>query len=97
LRVADGTQGEGAISGMTGATVAIGILAFVMTTLATLSNMVIAREFPAHDPRRDLYLPLDQSMRVAQYRQAAKLFYFESLSLWGLFVVMVIVKLLFDL
>jgi heme O synthase-like polyprenyltransferase len=82
---------------MTGATVAIGILALVVTTLATLSNMVIARDFPAHDPQRDLYLPLDQSMRVAQYRQAAKLFYFESLTLWSLFVVLVVIKLLFAL
>ncbi len=82
---------------MIGATVAIGILAILTSTLATLSNFVIAREFPAHDPRRDLYLPLDQSMRVAQYRQAAKLFYFESLALWGLFGVLLIVKLLFGL
>lgn len=82
---------------MTGATVAIGLLAVVMSTLATLSNLVIAREFPAHDPRRDLYLPLDQSMRVSQYRQAAKLFYFESLVLWGLFAVLLVLKFLFGL
>ncbi|SJZ42069.1 hypothetical protein SAMN02745126_00986 [Enhydrobacter aerosaccus] len=82
---------------MTGATVAIGILAVLMSTLATLSNLVIAREFPAHDPRRDLYLPLDQSMRVSQYRQAAKLFYLQALVLWGLFCILLITKLLFSL
>jgi hypothetical protein len=82
---------------MTGATLAIGLLAFVVTTMATLSNFVIAREFPAHDPQRDLYLPLDQSMRVAQYRQAAKLFYFESLALWGLFLVSAIITLVLSL
>ncbi len=73
---------------MTGATVAIGILALVMTILATLSNFVIAREFPGQSPERDFYLPLDQSLRVSQYRQAAKLFHCESLALWALFVVM---------
>ncbi len=82
---------------MTGATLAIGLLAILVTTLATLSNFVIAREFPSHDPRRDLYLPLDQSMRVAQYRQAAKLFYFESLALWGLFLVLAIATALLNL
>lgn len=82
---------------MTGATIAIGILAVVMSTLATLSNLVIAREFPAHDPRRDLYLPLDQAMRISQYRQAAKLFYFQALALWGLFGILLVVKLVLGL
>jgi hypothetical protein len=80
---------------MTGATVAIGILALVVTILATLSNFVIAREFPGQTPERDFYLPLDQSLRISQYRQAAKLFHFESLTLWGLFIVMAGITLLF--
>jgi hypothetical protein len=68
-----------------GASIALGTLALVASLLATVGNFVIAREFPNRDLARDYDLPLDEAIRHANYRLAAKLFHLASLSLWSLF------------
>lgn len=72
---------------MIGAMATVGVLAVLASVMATLSNLTIAREFPRYQASKDAELKfedyvIDQATRLARYRQAASLFYYEALILW---------------
>ena len=81
---------------MIGAIVTIAALAFLASTLATIGNFAIARDFPDFelDPDSDFLLDSQLGMRFMQYRLTTNLFYHQSLVLWGLLAVLLAYKLL---
>lgn len=68
---------------MLGAIVTVGILGLTASTMATIGNAVIARQFPWHkEGTGEADLPLDHFARLIRLRLMAKLFYLEALALW---------------
>jgi hypothetical protein len=80
---------------MIGAILTTAAFAFLASTLATLGNFAIARDFPHYQNDQEelvFYSPL--AIRFMQYRI---IFYYQSLCLWTLLVVLVAYKLLSSL
>ena len=83
---------------MIGAIVTTAALAFLASTLTTIGNFAIARDFPHYQNDQDdmvFYSPL--AIRFMQYRITTNIFYYQSLCLWALLVVLVAFKLLSSL
>ena len=84
---------------MIGAIVTTAVFAFLASTLATIGNFAIARDFPNYDAGRQAetiyYSPV--AARFMQYRLTTNIFYFQSLALWSLLVLLVACKLLSSL
>jgi hypothetical protein len=81
---------------MTGAILTTAVFALLCSTLATIGNFAIARDFPDFelDPDSHFLLDSDIGMRFMQYRLTTNLFYHQSLVLWGLLAVLLAYKLL---
>jgi hypothetical protein len=81
---------------MTGAILTTAVFALLCSTLATIGNFAIARDFPDFEPGPDSHFLLDSdvAMRYMQYRLTTNLFYHQSLVLWGLLVILLAYKLL---
>lgn len=85
---------------MIGAMATVALLAVLASTMATLSNMTIAREFPTYRARQEINIDdfvIDQAIRLSRYQQAATLFYREALVLWAALAVMLGITFLWDL
>lgn len=84
---------------MIGTILTVAAFAFLASTLATIGNFAIARDFPDYevvqDPDIVFYSPL--AIRFMQYRIATNIFYYQSLVLWSLLGVLVAYKLLSSL
>ena len=84
---------------MIGAIVTTAVFAFLASALATIGNFAMARDFPDYDARRQAenvyYSPV--AARYMQYRLTTNIFYYQSLALWGLLVLLVAGKLLSSL
>jgi len=78
---------------MTGVIVIVAIQAVMASVIATVANLVIMRKFPGHDPRRDLYLPLDRAYEVVSYRLISRIFHIEAIVLWVACLLLVLFKL----
>ena len=80
---------------MIGAILTTAAFAFLASTLATIGNFAIARDFPHYQSDQGemiFYSPL--AIRFMQYRITTNLFYYQSLILWALLVVLVAFKVL---
>ena len=78
---------------MIGAILTTAAFAFLASTLATIGNFAIARDFPHYQSDQGemiFYSPL--AIRFMQYRITTNLFYYQSLILWTLLVVLVAFK-----
>jgi hypothetical protein len=84
---------------MTGAILTTAVLALLCSTLATIGNFAIARDFPDFELDSDSHFFLDSAlvMRFMQYRLTTNLFYHQSLVLWAVLAVLVACKLLLSL
>jgi hypothetical protein len=83
---------------MIGAILTTAAFAFLASTLATIGNFAIARDFPHYQNNQDemvFYSP--SAIRFMQYRITTNIFYYQSLGLWALLVVLVAYKLLSSL
>jgi hypothetical protein len=83
---------------MIGAILTTAAFAFLASTLATIGNFAIARDFPHYQNDQDemiFYSPL--AIRFMQYRITTNLFYYQSLILWTLLVVLVAFKVVSSL
>jgi hypothetical protein len=84
---------------MIGAILTTAAFAILASTLATIGNFAIARDFPHYDAGRQAetvyFSPV--AARFMQYRLTTNIFYYQSLVLWGLVVVLTACKLLFSL
>jgi hypothetical protein len=81
---------------MTGAILTTAVFALLCSTLATIGNFAIARDFPDFelDPEADFLLDAKLGMRFMQYRLTTNLFYHQSLVLWALLAVLLAYKFL---
>ena len=81
---------------MIGAILTTAVFAFLCSTLATIGNFAIARDFPDFemDPDADFLLDAELGMRFMQYRLTTNLFYHQSLVLWALSAILLAYKLL---
>lgn len=81
---------------MTGAILTVAVFAFLASTLATIGNFAIARDFPhyEHDQAADVVFFSPLALRFMQYRITTNLFYYQSLVLWSLLVILLAYKLL---
>ena len=72
---------------MIGAVITLAAGALLCSTLATLGNHAIAREFRDFDLRKNTENLMDPmvAVRYAEYRLATNIFYRQSLVLWSLF------------
>jgi hypothetical protein len=75
---------------MIGVTAILGVFALALSTMATLTNSMIARDFRGLDASRDLYLVPEEALRIVQYRRATSLFYHQALAIWILFALMIV-------
>ena len=78
---------------MIGAILTTAAFAFLASTLTTIGNFAIARDFPHYQSDQGemvFYSPL--AIRFMQYRITTNLFYYQSLILWTLLVVLVAFK-----
>jgi hypothetical protein len=78
---------------MIGAILTTAAFAFLASTLTTIGNFAIARDFPHYQSDQGemiFYSPL--AIRFMQYRITTNLFYYQSLILWSLLVVLVAFK-----
>lgn len=82
---------------MTGAVITIGVLAAIASAMATVTNMVIKREFPPDIRRLKFDRTQDQSYRFGCYQLTANIFYYQSLILWAALVALVGIKVLGEL
>jgi hypothetical protein len=83
---------------MIGAILTTAAFAFLASTLTTIGNFAIARDFPHYQSDQDemvFYSPL--AIRFMQYRITTNLFYYQSLILWTLLVVLVAFKVVSSL
>jgi hypothetical protein len=83
---------------MIGAILTTAAFAFLASTLTTIGNFAIARDFPHYQNDQDdmvFYSPL--AIRFMHYRITTNIFYYQSLVLWALLVVLVAYKLLSSL
>ena len=85
---------------MIGAIFTIAAMAFLCSTVATIGNFAIARDFPDFeldqdaDVFSDFLMDSAMALRYMQYRLMTNIFYYQSLMLWSLLVVLVIYKFL---
>ncbi len=79
-----------------GAIVTIVALAVISSSLATIGNLAIAREFPQGtlDFSRDILPDSPAFVRFVQYRLLANLFYRQALALWALATLLLAYKAL---
>jgi hypothetical protein len=80
---------------MIGAILTTAAFAILASTLTTIGNFAIARDFAHYQNSHDemvFYSPL--AIRFIQYRITTNIFYYQSWCLWALLVVLVAVKLL---
>ena len=84
---------------MIGAIVTLAVGAVLCTTLATLGNHAIAREFRDFDLSRNTEILIDPAIavRYAEYRLATNIFYRQGLVLWAVLAVLVAYRLVGDL
>lgn len=84
---------------MTGAILTVAVLALLCSTLATIGNFAIARDFPDFelDPKSYFLLEADMELRFMRYRVTTNLFYRQSLVLWAVLGVLLGGKLLLGL
>lgn len=82
---------------MTGAVITIGVLAAIASAMATVTNMVLKRDFPPEIRRLRFDRTQDQSHRFGYYQLTANIFYYESLVLWASLVALVGIKVLGEL
>jgi hypothetical protein len=84
---------------MIGAIVTIAALAFLASTLATIGNFAIARDFPHYefDQEADVVFYSPLAIRFMQYRITTNIFYYQSLVLWSLLGTLVAYKVLSSL
>ena len=78
---------------MIGAILTTAAFAFLASTLTTIGNFAIARDFPHYQSDQGdmiFYSPL--AIRFMQYRITTNIFYYQSLILWTLLVVLVAFK-----
>ena len=84
---------------MIGAIVTTAVFALLASTLATIGNFAIARDFPNYDEGQQAeaiyYSPV--AARFMQYRLTTNIFYYQSLALWSLLVLLAACKLLSSL
>ncbi len=83
---------------MIGAIVTLAVGAVLCTTLATLGNHAIAREFRDFDLSRNTEILMDTAIavRYAEYRLATNIFYRQGLVLWAVLAVLVAYRLIGD-
>ena len=87
---------------MIGAILVTALFALTSSIAATIGNFAMSRDFPDVQPENDAEILNDPlfdptiAPRYARYKLATNLFYYQSLVLWGLAVVMAICKLLID-
>lgn len=83
---------------MIGAIVTLAVGAVLCTTLATLGNHAIAREFRDFDLSRNTEILMDPAIavRYAEYRLATNIFYRQGLVLWAVLAVLVAYRLIGD-
>lgn len=79
---------------MIGAAITIGLLAVLMSTMATVTNIVIRREFPSELRKLEFDQAQDQPLRLGCYQVAANIFFYESLILWAAFVAILGLRIL---
>lgn len=85
---------------MTGAIWAVAVLAFLSSTVATIGNLAMARDFPdltkaeATDVLSDFLLDSAVALRYMQYRMMTNMFYIQSLVLWAALGLLVAYKFL---
>jgi hypothetical protein len=80
---------------MIGAILTTAVFALVATTLATIGNFAMARDFPKElDQGSDLLLDSPLVIRFMQYRIMTNVFYHQSLVLWGVLGLMLAYQLL---
>jgi hypothetical protein len=81
---------------MIGAILTTAVFALLCSTLATIGNFAIARDFPDFElePDADFLLDAKLAMRFMQYRLVTNLFYHQARVLWGLFGILFAYKLL---
>ena len=78
---------------MIGALVTVGLLGFTASTIATIFNAVIARQFPwQREGSGESDLPLDHLARLIRLRLTANIFYFQALALWAAFAVLLLLR-----
>lgn len=85
---------------MTGAIWAVAVLAFLSSTVATIGNLAMARDFPdltkseASNVMSDFLLDSSVALRYMQYRLMTNIFYIQSLVLWAALGLLVAYKFL---
>ena len=85
---------------MTGAIWAVAVLAFLSSTVATIGNLAMARDFPdltkseASNVMSDFLLDASVALRYMQYRMMTNIFYIQSLVLWAALALLVAYKFL---
>lgn len=85
---------------MTGAIWAVAVLAFLSSTVATIGNFAMARDFPdltkseASNVMADFLLDSSVALRYMQYKMMTNIFYIQSLVLWAALGLLVAYKFL---
>jgi hypothetical protein len=81
---------------MIGAIVTTAVFAVLASSLATIGNFAIARDFPGYEPDWESDGLVDSAVvfRFMQYRMMANIFHYQSLVLWSLLVILLAYKLL---
>jgi hypothetical protein len=84
---------------MTGAILMTAAFAFLSSTIATIGNFAISRDFSDYEWDQDADILLDSAIRVrfVQYRMTTNIFYRQSLVLWTLLGILLVCKLLFSI
>jgi hypothetical protein len=84
---------------MTGAILMTAAFAFLSSTIATIGNFAIARDFSDFEWDQDSDILLDSAIRLrfVQYRMTTNIFYHQSLVLWTLLGILLVCKLLFSI
>jgi hypothetical protein len=84
---------------MIGAILLTAAFAFLSSTIATIGNFAISRDFSDYEWDQDSDILLDSAIRVrfVQYRMAANIFYRQALVLWSLLAILLAYKLLFGI
>ncbi len=77
---------------MIGAILTTAAFALLASTITTIGNFAIARDFPGYevDPTSDVLLDSPLVMRFMQYRMMTNIFYHQARALWSLLAVLVV-------
>lgn len=79
---------------MVGAILVAGFVAVMSSIVATFNNLAVSRRFPGLEWEMAPSLAEDIFVRIACYRVVARLFYFQALLFWALFVALLALRLL---